>query len=299
MTDHRVPITVIAGPTAGGKSARAMALATERNGVIINADSLQVYDTLPILTAQPSDDDKNKTPHCLYGILGARDGCSAAQWRLLAMREIDAAHAAGQLPILCGGTGFYLKALMHGLSPLPDVPPAVRARVMARQKELGNPAFHAELAKLDPVMGAKLNPNDTQRLVRAREVLEATGKSLAEWQALPPEGPPAHYKFALELISPERDVLYARCNARFDTMLKSGGIEEVEALDRRIQAGEVSADAPVTHALGFRPLQAARRGRMPLIDAVERAKAETRQYAKRQVTWFRHQLKPAESEQVA
>lgn len=299
MTDRRSPITVIAGPTAGGKSARAMELATARNGVIINADSLQVYDALPILTAQPPDRDKATVLHKLYGILGPRDGCSAAQWRLWAMREIDACHAAGQLPVLCGGTGFYLKALMHGLSPLPDVPPAVRAQVMARQKELGNPAFHAELAKRDPVMAAKLNPNDTQRLVRAREVFEATGKSLAEWQALPPEGPPAHYKFTLTLISPERDVLYARCNARFDAMLKSGAIEEVEALDRRILAGEVPADAPVTHALGFRPLQAARRGKIPLAEAVERAKAETRQYAKRQVTWFRHQLKPAESVQVA
>ncbi len=295
MTGDRSPILVIAGPTAGGKSARATTVAAERNGVIINADSLQVYDALPVLTAQPSAEDKAMAPHRLYGMLGARDSCSAAQWRLLAMREIDAAHAGGQLPILCGGTGFYLKALMHGLSPLPDVPPAVRAQTIARQKELGNPAFHAELAKRDPVMGAKLNPNDTQRLVRAREVLEATGKSLAEWQALPPEGPPAHYRFTLELISPERDVLYARCNARFDAMLKAGAVEEVDALDRRILAGEVPADAPVTHALGFRPLQAARRGKITMEEAAERARAETRQYAKRQVTWFRHQLKPAES----
>jgi tRNA dimethylallyltransferase len=142
------------------------------------------------------------------------------------------------------------------------------------------------------VMAARLNPNDTQRLIRAREIIAATGKSLAYWQSLPLEPPPAHYFFELVPVSPERDVLYARCNARFDAMMKNGALEEVRNFDRDIQDNKVPADAPPAHALGFRPLQAALRGQMPMDEALEKAKAETRQYAKRQVTWFRHQFKP-------
>ena len=269
-----------------------MDAASARNGVIVNADSLQLYDALPLLTAQPPPQDKEAIPHRLYGILKPGERCSAAQWRTLAIEEIDAAHAAGKLPILTGGTGFYFKALMHGLSPLPDVPVEVRAETMALQKKLGNPAFHADLAKIDPVMAARLNPNDTQRLVRAREIIAATGKSLAHWQSLPVEPPPAHYVFELVLVSPERAVLYERCNARFDAMMKNGALDEVRNFDRDIQDDKVPADAPLTHALGFRPLQSALRGRMPMDEALEKAKAETRQYAKRQVTWFRHQFKP-------
>jgi tRNA dimethylallyltransferase len=284
------PVLIIAGPTAGGKSARAMEIAAARNGVIVNADSLQIYDALPVLTAQPPASDKAGIPHSLYAALAPHERCSAAQWRARAMAEIDAAHEAGKLPMLTGGTGFYLKALVEGLSPIPDVPSDVRARIMALQKKLGNPAFHADLAKIDPVMAARLNPNDTQRLVRAREVIEATGTSLAAWQDIAPEPPPAHYAFELLLVSPERSVLYERCNARFDHMIEHGAVDEVRVFDRRLQDGEFPADVPLTHALGFRPLQAWLRGEMKKDDALEKAKAETRQYAKRQVTWFRHQF---------
>lgn len=287
---QKAKVLVICGPTAGGKSARALALAAERDGVIINADSMQIYDALPILTARPSAEDESQAPHRLYGVLPPQEICTAQRWRDLAIIEIDKALADGQTPILVGGTGFYLKALMEGLSPLPDVPPEYRAAAMEKQQALGNPAFHGVLGAIDPVMAARLHPNDTQRLIRAYEVVTATGKSLAEWQSLPPIGTPSHLDFDVELIVPERDELYRRCNARFDLMLEAGGLEEVGAFDALISNGSVPETAAVTNALGFKALRRFLRGEILKTEAVTLAKAETRHYAKRQVTWFRHQL---------
>ncbi len=259
------------------------------NGVIINADSMQVYDALHVLTAQPPADEQAQAPHRLYATLQPGDRCSAPRWRELAMAEIETALENGQTPIIVGGTGFYIKTLMEGLSPIPDVPPEIRAQTMALQKETGNPAFHALLAEKDPVMAGRLNPNDTQRLIRAYEVMQATGKSLAHWQSLPPVGPPAHWRFEKKYVNPDRDTLYARCNARFDQMVETGILDEVAALDALIGNGTVPEKAPITHALGFHPLRTHLHGNMSLDDAIERAKQETRNYAKRQVTWLNNQ----------
>jgi tRNA dimethylallyltransferase len=248
---------------------------------------MQVYDGLPLLTAQPSDDDKKQAPHRLYGQLPPDAACSAAKWRDLALAEIKDAHDQGKLPVIVGGTGFYLKALLIGLSPIPEVPHSLRSQIAARQKELGNPAFHAELAKRDPAMAAKLHPFNTQRLVRAFEVLEATGKSLAEWQSQPPEAPPAHLKFTTIILLPPRKQLYMQCDERFGQMIKAGALEE--ARDFRARAQPQWA---LSKALGYPELSSHLAGQLSLSDAIRLAQAATRHYAKRQCTWFRHQLKP-------
>ena len=177
------PVIVVAGPTASGKSAAALAIAEEFGGVVINADSMQVYRELPVLTAQPVAADLARAPHRLYGVLSADDRCTVGRWRALAAAEIAAAHTDGRLPVVVGGTGLYLKALTQGLAPIPDVPPQVRAETAARHEALGAERFHAELARLDPVMAARLAPGDTQRVRRAHEVVVATGRSLATYQA--------------------------------------------------------------------------------------------------------------------
>lgn len=284
-------VLIIAGPTAGGKSARALAVAQKHNGIIINADSMQIYNALPLLTAQPTQEERAQSPHTLYATLPPQEPCSAQKWRAMAAAEINKAHASGQLPIITGGTGFYIRALTEGFSPVPEIPLSVREEGNELQKRLGNPAFHAELEKRDPAMAARLHPNDTQRLIRAWEVLEFTGTSLAQWQEAPATGAPAEYDFKFELILPERAELRARCDRRFDTMITSGALDEARQFHEQIESGAVSADAAVTHALGFRPLQKYLRGEISFDEAVTLAKTETKQYAKRQATWFRNQVK--------
>lgn len=263
-----------------------MGIAREKNGVIINADSLQIYNVLPLLTAQPAAQDKAELPHRLYSFLGPTEKYSAQQWRIDVEREINAAFDVGLHPVIVGGTGLYLKALIEGLSPMPEVPFEIRAEAMNLQKELGHPAFHAALANIDPVMAGRLNPNDTQRLIRAYEVIKATGESLAVWQAAPLQGPPSDWRFDVIVKSPERSELHRRCDTRFDMIMAAGALHEVR--------GQIDLPdtAPATHALGFHPLQAHLRGEIGLEDAVERSKAETRQYVKRQDTWFRNQIQP-------
>lgn len=247
---------------------------------------MQLYDGLPVLTAQPSAADKAAAPHRLYAHFPPEAICSSAKWRDLALAEIDAALAQDSLPIVVGGTGFYLKTLIQGLSPIPDVPHALRGKIAALQREMGNPAFHAELAKRDPKMAAKLHPFNTQRLVRAWEVLEATGKSLADWQDLPREAPPAHLKFVSITLIPPRTQLYTQCDERFGQMIKAGALEEAKAFMPRVQTSW-----PLAKALGYPELASHLSGKLSLTDAIALAQAATRHYAKRQVTWFRHQLK--------
>lgn len=290
MPERDCLIHIVAGPTASGKSAKALELARVLDGVVINCDSLQIYGALPILSAQPSAADHDAAPHRLYGALHPNEVCSAGNWREKAILAIEEVLSAGKAPIICGGTGLYIKALTEGLSPIPDIPEEVRARAIALQKGLGNPAFHAALEKRDPVMAARFHPFHTARLVRAYEVIEATGRSLAEWQDIEREGPPAHWRFEIHKIMPERDELRARCDARFDWMMENGVLDEVAAFDARLEAGEVAEGVPITKALGFKPLRAYLRGEISRDEAVERAKGETRRYAKRQITWFRHQL---------
>jgi len=290
MTEETYPVFIIGGPTAGGKSARALDIAAARNGIIINADSMQLYDALPLLTARPTEKDMAQAPHALYATLSTQEKCTAQAWREMALAQIERAHANGQLPIIVGGTGFYIKTLMKGLSPVPAIPAAIRDAATAIHAELGNPGFHEALAKRDPITAGRLHPNDTQRLVRAWEVLDHTGTGLAAWQEVPAISAPDHYKFETQWIIPERATLHARCDDRFDMMMEQGALEEAAAFHKQIESGAAPEDAAVAHALGFRPLQRYLRGEINLENAIKDAKTETRQYAKRQVTWFNNQL---------
>jgi len=281
------PVIVIGGPTASGKSALALAIAREFKGRVINADSMQVYRELPLLTAQPEASDKELAPHRLYGVLALTDLCSAARWADWAFDEIGAAHAASELPIVIGGTGLYLRSLMEGMSPIPDVTPAQRSAVQELLREIGVTALHARLSARDPVMGRKLHPNDSQRVMRAWEVLEATGKSLAEWQQQP-SVPPAGLRFQPWVVLPPREQLYAACNRRFELMMDRGALAEARAaLD---VYGTDILQQPGGKALGFADLAAVLDGSVALDTAIAAAQQATRNYAKRQTTWFRHQL---------
>lgn len=281
------PVLVIGGPTASGKSGLALSVAQKKNGVIINADSMQLYQGLPILTALPSAADMALIPHKLYACFNENHVCSAAAWRDLALEEIEKAHAEKKLPIIVGGTGFYIKTLIKGLSPIPDIPHGLRGEISALQKKLGNPAFHEELKKRDPAMAEKLHPFNTQRLIRAWEVLEATGKSLAVWQSIPPVPPPAHLEFIMVTLLPKRDQLHRNCNTRFDQMMAAGALNEVRSFKEKTLPGQ---NAPLLKALGYPELSAHLEGKLGLEEAVSDAKTSTRHYAKRQVTWFKHQL---------
>lgn len=290
MNDCLCPVRVVAGPTASGKSALALDLAQREQGVIINADSLQIYNSLPILTATPSAAEQDLAPHSLYGVLKPNQSITAMDWAKLAQQEISKAFAAGKKPIIVGGTGFYLKTLMEGLSPIPQISPAVRVLAQDLFDKIGLVEFFAELQRADPIIAAKIDRHNPQRLVRAMEVFMGTGKPLSYWQELPPIPVDPDLKFDIQLIMPERDDLYRRCDRRFDMMIKNGALEEVRAFDEDIMAGKVEIDAALTHALGFKPLQDYLRGNIDLESAIYLAKSETRHYAKRQTTWFRHQL---------
>ena len=282
---NRQPAVILAGPTASGKSALALAIARELGGTVINADSLQVYRELPILTAQPSLATQAALPHRLYGFRSVVEPSSAVLWATLARGEIDAALAEGRLPIVVGGTGLYLRALRRGLAPLPEIPAAAREAAKQRLAALGKAAFHAELARRDPRMAARIRPSDAQRMVRAWEVLEATGRSLADWQAqqVNPE-PGDGARFLTLVLMPERAQLYAACDERFRSMVEQGALAEAAALQA------FDAGLPAFKALGLRELLGHIRGQCSLEAAITAAQQATRRYAKRQMTWFRHQV---------
>lgn len=286
----KTDVIVVAGPTASGKSAHALSLAQTCRGAIINADSLQLYDGLAHLTAQPSTGDKDIAPHYLYGVVSPEQSMTAMDWRRLALDTIYTARDAGYTPIVVGGTGFYLKTLMHGLSPIPEIPNDVRVLADNLMDQIGISAFFAQLKDVDPVIAERIDPHNRQRLIRAYEVFLHTGTPLSSWQSLPPVGIPDDLDFKPVVILPERDTLYDRCNARFDQMIANGVIDEVRAFDDAILAGRIPFDCALTHALGFQPLQAHVRGEMDLDTAITLSKNETRHYAKRQVTWFKHQM---------
>ncbi|HEX6119083.1 MAG TPA: tRNA (adenosine(37)-N6)-dimethylallyltransferase MiaA [Dongiaceae bacterium] len=287
------PVLVVAGPTASGKSALALRLARAFDGVIINADSMQVYRELPILTAQPGHADMAAAPHRLYGFLALDDVCSAERWAGLARREIDAAHAGGKLPILCGGTGLYLRALMNGFSPLPEVPAEVRKAARDLLDEVGSAALRERLAAGDPSSARRLHANDRQRIVRAWEVLQATGRPLSEWQALVPAAP-ADLRFLTFILLPERSELYGACDRRFRTMLARGALGEVRdalALYPGLYRPDCAPPEGGAKALGFWALaRHAWDSTEVAEDTVAAVQQQTRNYAKRQMTWFRNQL---------
>jgi tRNA dimethylallyltransferase len=272
-------VIVIAGPTASGKSAVALALARALGGTIINADASQLYADLRIITARPTPEEEAAAPHRLYGVLDGDDTASAARWAAMARAEIVAAEAAGRLPILVGGTGMYLRSLIDGLAPVPPIDAGVRAAV----RELSPGAVHAALEREEPGAAARLAPADQQRTRRALEVVRSTGRPLSAWQQQ------RHGRLEADVrgvvMTMPRPQLYARCEARFDAMLAAGAMEEVAAL----MARRLPADRPVLKAVGVPPLAACLAGDLPLAEAVARAKQDTRHYAKRQTTWFGNQ----------
>lgn len=278
-------VVLIGGPTASGKSRLALALAEAFRGAVINADSMQLYRELAVLTARPGPAEEARAPHRLYGVLPAAEPCSAARWRALALAAIEEACEEGRVPILVGGTGLYFRALLKGLAPVPAVPGAVRRRVRELFEREGGAAFHARLAERDPEMAARLGPGDRQRLTRAFEVLEASGRSLAEWQRERPQGPGLGGRMVALRLEPPRALLYAACDARFDVMLEKGALEEAH----RIAALGLDPGLPAMKAVGLRELIAHLGGEMSLDEARAEAKMATRRYAKRQLTWFRHQ----------
>ena len=282
------PVVIVTGPTASGKSDLAMRLAETFDGVVINADSMQVYRELAILTARPDLTAMRRISHRLYGVLPGAERCSAGRWRVMALAEIAAAHADGKLPIVAGGTGLYLRALVEGLSPAPEVPEATRAEARALHRKLGGEKFHALLATRDPAMAARLHPGDTQLLLRAWEVMAASGRSLADWQALGQEagGVDSVETQALSAFwlirQPLRRDLYAACDARFLAMIQAGALDEVRALNAHC----LDPDLPIMKALGVRELSAHLSGDLSLEGAVAKAQQATRNYAKRQMTWI-------------
>lgn len=277
------PILVIAGPTGSGKSALALAIAEARNGVVINADALQVYRELRILTNRPTPGDEARVPHRLFGILSASEPCSAGRWLALAEAEIAAAETAGRLPIVAGGTGLYLKALIEGLAHIPAVDPAIRAEATVLYERLGGAAFRDRLARLDPLAAAQLPAGDRQRLIRAYEVVRGTGRPLAAWLAAAPAGSPRPDARCLVLLPP-RDALYRQLDARFDAMLAAGALTEAAALLH------LPDHLPAMKALGLKHLRAHLKGQIRFDDACRLARRDTRRYAKRQMTWLRHQM---------
>jgi tRNA dimethylallyltransferase len=277
---------LIAGPTASGKSALALDLAQRCGGMVINTDSMQVYRDLRIITARPTPKEEALAPHRLYGHVDAATNFSAGAWVADAAKILAEARAQGRVPIFVGGTGLYFKALTRGLSAVPSIPPEIREGVRARLERDGVEALHAELAERDPASAERLKPRDRTRIARALEVLEATGRSLIDWhrEGLPPLLPPG--QFHALFLAPEREALYARIDARFDAMLKAGAVEEVA----RLAARKLDCLLPAMKAHGVPALIRHVQGEVTREEAATIGRADTRHYAKRQFTWFRHQL---------
>ncbi|HEX2761095.1 MAG TPA: tRNA (adenosine(37)-N6)-dimethylallyltransferase MiaA, partial [Rhizomicrobium sp.] len=273
---------LIAGPTASGKSAAALALADHISGVVINADSMQVYREAPILTAQPGDEARARAPHLLYGHVSVQDVYSVGRYAEDARRALDEARAMKKIPVFTGGTGLYFAALTDGLAQIPSVPAEIRAEARALLTRIGVEALHARLGERDPETAAQLRPSDPQRTLRAYEVFEATGRPLAQWQR--ETGAPLleNFKLARFVLNPERPLLRERIAERFETMMEQGGLKEALAL------ADLDPALPAAKLLGLRPLIAHARGELDRDAAILLAVTATRQFAKRQMTWFRN-----------
>ncbi|RWY87197.1 tRNA (adenosine(37)-N6)-dimethylallyltransferase MiaA [Rhizobium leguminosarum] len=277
---------LITGPTASGKSALAVELAKRHDGAVINADSMQVYDTLRVLTARPSEEEMQGVPHHLYGHMPAGAAYSTGAWLRDVAALLPALRAAGLLPVFVGGTGLYFKALTGGLSDMPAIPEALREALRTRLLQDGPDGLYAALAAADPAMAASLNRQDGQRIVRALEVLKATGRSIADFQGRSGPAVIDAGEARKIVVLPDRAVLHERINGRFEKMLQQGAEDEVKAL----LALDLPAEAPVMKAIGVSQIAAMVRGEMTRDEVLEKGAAATRQYAKRQMTWFRNQM---------
>lgn len=276
---------LIAGPTASGKSALAIKVAQAFGGVVINADSMQVYRDLRIITARPTPEEEASAPHLLFGHVDAAVNYSAGMWARDAARAIADVRGKGLLPVIAGGTGLYFRALREGLSAMPVVPDEIREKVRQAAQGQSSVQLHDQLASRDPLMAQRLRPSDRQRVLRALEVLEASGRSLASFQGQREAGVLADARCLSVFLAPEREALYARINARFEAMMREGAMEEVRALGAR----NLDPALPAMRAHGVPGLLAHVRGESSLDAAIIRGQADTRHYSKRQYTWFRHQ----------
>jgi tRNA dimethylallyltransferase len=285
VVNSKPPLALIAGPTASGKSALALALAERCGGVIINADSAQIYRDLPILSAAPTEAERARAEHRLYGVLDGALPCSAADWAAMARREIADVQQSARLPILVGGTGLYLRTLIDGIAPVPEIDPDLRNEVREAPVEQN----FARLNELDPEAAARLNPSDTTRIARALEVVLSTGRPLSDWQKQREGGIGDRVEFKPLILLPPRDWLYARCDERFARMVERGATEEVKALLAR----HLNSRSPVMRAIGVGEIAAFLRGESSLSEAIAAGQQATRRYAKRQYTWFARQ--PPES----
>jgi len=275
---------LIAGPTASGKSAAALALAEHLNGAVINADSMQVYAEAPVLTAQPNADAKDRAPHLLYGHVPARELYSVGRYGEDARAALAKAKTMGKLPIFVGGTGMYFTALEEGLAAIPPIPAEVRTAARALLADIGVGELHARLAARDAQTAAALRPSDPQRVLRAWEVLEATGRPLIAWQRSPAAPILAGMTLARFVLDPPRPHLRAAIAARFEALVDAGGLDEAQALEW------LDPTLPAAKLLGLRPLQALARGELSREQALTEAITATRQFAKRQMTWFRGRM---------
>jgi tRNA dimethylallyltransferase len=279
--DDLPALALIAGPTASGKSALALALAEAEGGVIINADSAQVYKDLRVVSARPSQEEQARIPHRLYGTRDGADPCSAADWAKEAKAAIAEAHVGGKLPILVGGTGLYLRTLLDGIAPVPEIDPAIRAAARA----LPVAEAHEALQQEDSGAAERLRASDTSRVARALEVVRSTGRTLSDWQRERVGGIAGSVDLRPLLLLPPRAWLYERCDARFEGMMSLEGLAEVSSLLAR----NLSPALPVMRAIGVREIAAFLRGETTREEAVAAGRMATRRYAKRQYTWFAHQ----------
>jgi len=278
---EKPPVALIAGPTASGKSALALRLAEQVGGVIVNADSAQIYRDLPILSAAPGPDELSRAEHRLYGVLDGAQPCSAADWAEMARREIAQIHSSGRLPILVGGTGLYLRTLLDGIAPVPPIDPAIRGEIREARVDKNR----ERLLELDPEAANRLKPADTTRIARALEVVVSTGRTLADWQQHREGGLADQIGLRPLLLLPPRDWLYSRCDERFADMVDRGAAEEVRALlDRKLDPA-----LPIMRAIGVREIGDWLSGGMDRDEAIAAGQQATRRYAKRQYTWFAHQ----------
>lgn len=282
------PVIVLGGPTASGKSKLGVLVAQEFDGEIINADSMQMYGDLKIVTGHPSRADKADIPHHLYGILGLQERTSAGSWCNTALAAINACHRARKIPVLVGGTGLYLRSLMSGMHRMPFVPKRVRSALNQRLEREGVSALYAELRTVDPRQAMRLGPTDSQRIVRALEIFQHTGKCMSAWQSGEMEPTSPNLAFFTSILLPDRDELFRAINMRFDRMLEAGAVEEVEHL----LASKPDEDYPPLKAVGVPPIRAFLASYIDRDSMVELAKRDTRRYAKRQYTWFQKQIIP-------